>query len=138
VCHRPSASLNKEKVSREIRENRIAVCEKTQGLRRGNFSDLNSACSKVLVPVKIFQFHHMHYESERYRDAANGLLIITLSDYFDYYLYTICRRLVLLFVLNCERRLIVVLEHTSEALTEYLGQKVPSLASYSVNVLTYL
>jgi hypothetical protein len=67
-------SPNKEKVSREIRENKIAVCEKTQGLRSGNFSDLNSACSKVLVPrVKIFQFHHMHYESERYRDAANGL-----------------------------------------------------------------
>jgi hypothetical protein len=73
VCHRPSVSLNKEKVSREIRENKIAVCEKTQDLRSGNFSDLNSACSKVLVPVKIFQFHHMHYESERYRDAANGL-----------------------------------------------------------------
>ena len=73
MCHRPSVSLNKEKVSREIRENKIAVCEKTQGLRSGNFSDLNSACSKVLVPVKIFQFHHMHYESERYRDAANGL-----------------------------------------------------------------
>ena len=74
MCHRPSVSLNKEKVSREIRENKIAVCEKTQGQRSGNFSDLNSACSKVLVPVKIFQFHHMHYESERYRDAANGLL----------------------------------------------------------------
>jgi hypothetical protein len=73
VCHRPSVSLNEEKVSRDIRENKIAVCEKTQGLRSGNFSDLNSACSKVLVPVKIFQFHHMHYESERYRDAANGL-----------------------------------------------------------------
>jgi hypothetical protein len=27
----------------------------------------------VLVPVKIFQFHHMHYESE---DAANGLLYV--------------------------------------------------------------
>ena len=26
----------------------------------------------------------------------------------------------------------MVLEHTSEALTEYLGQNVPSLASYSV------
>ena len=34
-----------------------------------------SACSKVLVPVKIFQFHDMHYESERYRDAANGLSV---------------------------------------------------------------
>ena len=79
MCHRPSVSLNKEKVSREIRETKIAVCEKTQGLRSGNFSDLNSACSKVLVPVKIFQFHHMHYESERYRDAANGLKLQQLN-----------------------------------------------------------
>ena len=31
----------------------------------------------------------------------------------------------------------MVLEHTSEALTEYLGQNVPSLASYSVNVYIY-
>jgi hypothetical protein len=59
----PSVSLNKEKVSREISENKIAVCEKTQGLRSGNFSDLNSACSTVLVPVKIFQFQDMHYEN---------------------------------------------------------------------------
>jgi hypothetical protein len=73
VCHRPSVSLNNENISREISAHKIAVCEKTQGPRSGNFSDLNSACSKVLVPVKIFQFHHMHYESERYRDAANGL-----------------------------------------------------------------
>ena len=63
VCHHPSVSLNKEKVSREISENKIAVCEKTQGLRSGNFSDLNSACSTVLVPVKIFQFQDMHYEN---------------------------------------------------------------------------
>jgi hypothetical protein len=55
--------LNKEKGSREISENKIAVCEKTQGLRGGNFSDLNSACSTVLVPVKIFQFQDMHYEN---------------------------------------------------------------------------
>jgi hypothetical protein len=60
---RMSVSLNKEKVSRAISENKIAVCEKTQGLRRGNFSDLNSACSTVLVPVKIFQFQDMHYEN---------------------------------------------------------------------------
>ena len=73
MCHRPSVSLNNENICREISEHKIAVCEKTQGPRSGNFSDLNSACSKVLVPVKIFQFHHMHYESERYRDAANGL-----------------------------------------------------------------
>ena len=56
-------SLNKEKVSREISETKIAVCEKTQGLRSGNFSDLNSACSTVLVPVKIFQLQDMHYEN---------------------------------------------------------------------------
>jgi hypothetical protein len=59
VCHHPSVSLNKEKVS----ENKIAVCEKTQGLQSGIFSDLNSACSTVLVPVKIFQFQDMHYEN---------------------------------------------------------------------------
>ena len=63
MCHHPSVSLNKEKVSREISENKIAVCEKTQGLRSGNFSDLNSACSTVLVPAKIFQFQDMHYEN---------------------------------------------------------------------------
>jgi hypothetical protein len=63
VCLHPSVSLNKEKVCREISEDKIAVCEETQGLRSGNFSDLNSACSKVLVPVKIFQFQDMHYEN---------------------------------------------------------------------------
>ena len=63
MCHHPSVSLNKERVSREISETKIAVCEKTQGLRSGNFSDLNSACSTVLVPVKIFQFQDMHYEN---------------------------------------------------------------------------
>ena len=47
--------LNNEKICREISEDKIAVCEKTAGLRSaGNFSDLNSACSKVLVPVKYF------------------------------------------------------------------------------------
>jgi hypothetical protein len=56
VCYHPSVSLNKEKVSREI-------SEKMQGLRSGNFSDLKSACSTVLVPVKIFQFQDMHYEN---------------------------------------------------------------------------
>ena len=54
MYHHPSVSLNKENICREISENKIAVCEKTQGLRSGNFSDLNSACSTVLVPVKIF------------------------------------------------------------------------------------
>ena len=54
MYHYPSVSLNKEKICREITENKIVVCEKTQGLRSGNFSDLNSACSTVFVPVKIF------------------------------------------------------------------------------------
>jgi hypothetical protein len=66
-------SLNNEKSCCEISEDKIAVCDKTTGLRRGRFLDLNTACSKVLVPVKIFQFQDMLNESERYRDAANGL-----------------------------------------------------------------
>ena len=41
----------------------FAVCEKTAGQRSGNFLDLNSACSKVLVPVKIFQFQDMGNEN---------------------------------------------------------------------------
>jgi hypothetical protein len=75
VCRHRSLSLNNEKSCREISEDKIAVCENTAGLRSGNFSDLNSACSKVLVPVKIFQFQDMGNESERYRDAANGLIV---------------------------------------------------------------
>ena len=76
VCLHPSVSLNNEKNCLSIsignytvREvlmknrtrvwrnvyNKIAVCEKTAGLRSGNSSDLDSACLKVLVPVKIFQ-----------------------------------------------------------------------------------
>ena len=54
-------------------ENTNAICEKAAGLRSGKFSDLNSACSKMLVTVKIFQFHDMLNESERYRVTANGL-----------------------------------------------------------------
>jgi hypothetical protein len=55
VYRHRSVSLNNEKICCEISEDKIAVCEKTAGLRSGNFSDLNSACSEVLVPVKIFQ-----------------------------------------------------------------------------------
>jgi hypothetical protein len=44
-------------------ENTNAICEKTAGLRSGNFSDLNSACSKMLVTMKIFQFHDMLNEN---------------------------------------------------------------------------
>ena len=58
VCLHPSVSLNNEKICCEI-----AVCKKTAGLRCGKFSDLNSACSKVLVPIKIFQFQDMLNEN---------------------------------------------------------------------------
>ena len=54
VCLHPFVSLNNEKNCREISEHKIAVCEKTAGLRIGNSSDLNSSCLKVLVPVEIF------------------------------------------------------------------------------------
>jgi hypothetical protein len=46
-------------------ENTNAICEKTAGLRSGNFSDLNSASSKMLVTVKKFQFHDM-FNGNRY------------------------------------------------------------------------
>ena len=74
VCLHPSVSLNNETICREFSEHKIAVCEKTAGLRSGNSSDLNSACLKVLVPVEIFQFSDMHYETERYRDSTHGLI----------------------------------------------------------------
>jgi hypothetical protein len=61
-------SLNIENNCHEILEDKIAVCEKTAGLWNGNFLELNSACS-----VKIIPFQDMGNESERYRDAANGL-----------------------------------------------------------------
>jgi hypothetical protein len=63
VCLHPSVSLNNENICCEISEDKIAVCEKTSGLRCGKFSDLNSACSKVLVPIKIFQFQDMLNEN---------------------------------------------------------------------------
>ena len=58
---------------KNLSQNKEQVCAKTAGLRYGNFSDLNAACLKVLVPVKIFQFPDMQNEIERYRDATNGL-----------------------------------------------------------------
>jgi hypothetical protein len=63
VWHHRSVSLNNEKICCEISEDKIAVCEKTAGLRCGKFSDLNSACSKVLIPIKIFQFQDMLNEN---------------------------------------------------------------------------
>jgi hypothetical protein len=74
VWRHRSVSLNNEKICCEISEDKIAFCDKTAGLRRGKFSDSNSACLKVLVPVKIFQFQDMLNESERYQNAANGLI----------------------------------------------------------------
>ncbi len=50
-----SVSLNNEKICCEISEDKIAFCEKLRVYGVGTFG-LNSACSKVLVPVKIFQF----------------------------------------------------------------------------------
>ena len=55
VCLHPSVSWNNEKYSRAISEDKIAVCEKTAGLRSGNYSDLDLACLNVLVLGKIFQ-----------------------------------------------------------------------------------
>ena len=81
VCLHPSVSLNNDKICREFSEHKIAVCEKTAGLRSGNSSDLNSACLKVLVPVEIFQFSDMHYETERYRDPTDGLNTEKFSFY---------------------------------------------------------
>ena len=80
VCLHPSVSLNNDKIYREFSEHKIAVCEKTAGPRSGNSSDLNSACLKVLVPVEIFQFSDMHYETERYRIL--GLNRRSINDLF--------------------------------------------------------
>ena len=44
---------NEKENGRAIIEDKIAACEKTAGLRSENSSDLDSACLKVLVPVKI-------------------------------------------------------------------------------------
>jgi hypothetical protein len=79
VWRHRSVSLNNEKNCCEISEDKIAFCEKTSGLRRGKFSDSNSACLKVLGPVKIFQFQDMLNESERYQDAANGLVALPIT-----------------------------------------------------------
>ena len=84
VCLHPSVSMNNDKICREFSER---ICEKTAGLRSGNSSDLNSACLKVLVPVEIFQFSDMHYETERYRDSTHGLYNVNiLRNHSEQYL----------------------------------------------------
>ena len=88
----PSVSLNNKQNCREIREDKMSVCKKTAGLRSGKFSDLNSACSKMSVRVKIFQFQDMLSESERYCDATNGLnttLSITVFKHCLYYIKSV-------------------------------------------------
>jgi hypothetical protein len=69
-------SLNNDRICCEISEDKIAVGEKIAGLRSGNFSDLTSACSKVLVPVKIFQFEDMGIFWALFEVTANGLSVI--------------------------------------------------------------
>ena len=71
MCLHPCVSLNNENNSCEIGEDKIAVYEKTAGLRSGKSSDLDSACLKVLVPVKIFQISGMHYQN-RFPDTFPG------------------------------------------------------------------
>ena len=71
VCLNSSVPLNNVKNCREISENKIAVCEKTAGPRSRNSSDFDSACLKVLVPVKIFQFSDMHNKN-RFLDTFRG------------------------------------------------------------------
>ena len=83
VCLHPSVSLNNEKNCREISKDEIAVCEKTAGLRSGNSSDLNSGCLKALVPVEIFKFSDMPYES-RFLDTFRGYNIRPISIFAQY------------------------------------------------------
>ena len=73
VCLHPSMLLNNDKICRAISESKIGVCEKTAGLYGvGNFSDLDSACSKVLVPVKIFQIQDIRQNENRFLGTFRG------------------------------------------------------------------
>ena len=80
VCFHPSVSLNNEKICCAISEDKIAVCEKTAGLRSGNFSDLNSAGQKAVVAVKIFQFQDMLNEN-CFLDTFRGHSKRTICNY---------------------------------------------------------
>ena len=97
MCLHPSVSLNNEKICREFSEHKIAVCEKTAGLRSGNSSDLNSACLKVLVPVEISQFSDMHYGTERYRDSTDGLVLRSVFRY-------ICGNIIFTHLNSCSKK----------------------------------
>ena len=72
VCLHSSVSLNNEKNCREISKDKIAVCEKTAGYGVGTLRIwIQRACMKALVPVQIFQFSDMHYQS-RFLDNFRG------------------------------------------------------------------
>ena len=73
-------SLNNAKNCHEISLDKVAICEITAGLRSGNSSDLDSACLKVLVPAKIFQFSDMNNEN-RFLDSFRGHNIRRKSTY---------------------------------------------------------
>ena len=77
MCLHPSASLNNDKICCEISEDKIAVCEKIVGLRSGNFSDFNSACSKMLLTVKYFSSKTWEMKivfQALFEVTANGLI----------------------------------------------------------------
>ena len=63
VCPHPSVSLNNEKKRHDISADKTTVSEKTAGPRSGNSSDLDSACLRVFVSVKIFQFEYIQNEN---------------------------------------------------------------------------
>ena len=66
----------------------VAKLEKIKclkSLRCGKFSDLNSACSKMLVHVKIFQFQDMLNENERYCEATKDLFKSFFSLHYPFY-----------------------------------------------------
>ena len=77
MCLHPFVSLNNEQNCREIREDKMPVGRKTAGV-----SDMSSACSRMLVHVKIFQFQDMLNESQRYCDATNGLNEAIVREHF--------------------------------------------------------
>ena len=69
-------SLNNEQNYRKMSEDKMSICKKTAGSQSGTFPNLNSACLKELVHVKIFLFQDMLNESERYWNATNGLYVL--------------------------------------------------------------
>ena len=73
MCVHLSVSMNNGKIRHEIREDKIAVCGKTAGLRCGNFSDSNSASSNVFVFVQVFQFQGMLNENRDHSQRPKQL-----------------------------------------------------------------